>query len=78
MKRDSNVRRQIYRLPVAGCRTEPDLLCDSARFLIKPVTESTDNALDQYLTGGSKSYSQNNVALNPELPGLGCVLNRWF
>ena len=42
------------------------------------MTEPTDNAFDQNLTGGSESYSQNNIALDPELPGFGGILDCWF
>ena len=78
LKRDGNVRCQIYGLAIACGWAKTNLRSYAAGLFVQPMTQPVNDVLDDHLSGSGKGHAQNHITLNPELSRLRRILHRRF
>jgi len=76
LKGDGDSCRQIDGAAVARGRTKTYLLRHPARLFVKPVAQSMNHCLHDYLAASQKRYAQHHIALDLHLTRFRGVLNR--
>ena len=73
---DGDVGGHIHGPAVACCRAEADLLSYALGFLIKAVTQATQDSLNGNLPVSQEGYAQNHIALHLHLSSFSRIPHR--